>query len=107
MNFDGKKTADCYYSNMGVGGDGTDINFRAESLDFLGQLNDIVISASYNTEGALSTRPHVGIIGNELLKHYDLIIDAPHEAIYARSLKLLLIVYFDYLRHHRSLQLQI
>jgi len=79
-----KAKADCYYSNMGVGGDGSDVTFRAESLDFLGELNNIVISAAYNTEGSLSARPHVGIIGNEILKHYDLIIDAPNQAIYAR-----------------------
>jgi len=84
LNLSGKNSADCYYSNMGVGGDGTDINFRAESFKFLDELNNIVISASYNTEGSLSTRPHVGIVGNEILKHYDLIIDAPNQAIYAR-----------------------
>jgi len=84
LNLSGKNTADCYYSNMGVGGGGTDIDFRAESFKFLDELSNIVISASYNTEGALSTRSYVGIIGNEILKHYDLIIDASNQAIYAR-----------------------
>ena len=84
LNLQGKPTADCYYSNMGVGGDGTDINFRAEAFRFLDELNNIVISASYNTEGSLSIRPHVGIVGNEILRHYDLIIDAPNETVYAR-----------------------
>lgn len=84
LNLQGKQTANCYYSNMGVGGDGTDVNFRADGFRFLDELNNIVISASYNTEGSLSTRPHVGIIGNEILRHYDLIIDAPNEAVYAR-----------------------
>ncbi|MDE7025987.1 MAG: PDZ domain-containing protein [Paramuribaculum sp.] len=84
LNLQGKQTADCYYSNMGVGGDGTDVNFRADAFRFLDELNNIVISASYNTEGSLSTRPHVGIIGNEILRHYDLIIDAPNEVVYAR-----------------------
>lgn len=84
LKLQGKPTADCYYSNMGVGGDGTDINFRAEAFRFLDELNNIVISASYNTEGALSTRPYVGIVGNQILRHYDLIIDAPNEAVYAR-----------------------
>lgn len=84
LDLEGKTTAACYYSNMGVGGDGTDINFRVEELRLLGELNNIVISASYNTEGSLSARPHVGIIGNEILRHYDLIIDAPNEAIYAK-----------------------
>lgn len=84
LNLQGKETANCYFSNMGVGGDGTDVNFRAESLKFLNELNNIVISASLNNEGALSTRPYVGILGNEILQHYDLIIDAPNETIYAR-----------------------
>lgn len=84
LNLTGKRTADCYYSNMGVGGDGTDVSFRAQSFKFLDELNNIVISAAYNTEGSLSTRPHVGIVGNEILRHYDLIIDGPNEAIYAR-----------------------
>lgn len=84
LNLQGKQTADCYYSNMGVGGDGTDVNFRADAFRFLDELNNIVISASYNTEGSLSTRPHVGIIGNEILRHYDLIIDATNEVVYAR-----------------------
>lgn len=84
LNLQGKRTADCYYSNMGVGGDGSDINFRAKSIRFLDELDNVVVSASYNTEGALSARPHVGIIGNEILRHYDLIIDAPNGSVYAR-----------------------
>jgi hypothetical protein len=84
LDLTGKSTADRYYSNMGVGGDGTDVTFRAQSFKFLDELENVVVSASYNTEGSLSTRPHVGIIGNEILRHYDLIIDAPGEAVYAR-----------------------
>lgn len=84
INLDNKNTAICYYSNMGVGGDGTDINFRADSFKFLDELSNVVVSASYNTEGSLSDREHVGIIGNEILSHYDLIIDAPNNALYAR-----------------------
>jgi len=84
LDLAGKPQAKCYYSNMGVGGDGTDVNFRAESFRFLDELNDVVVSASYNTEGALSDRAHLGIIGNEILCHYDLIIDAPDGALYAR-----------------------
>lgn len=84
LDLSGKPQALCYYSNMGVGGDGTDVNFRADSFKFLDELFNIVVSASYNTEGALSDRRHVGIIGNDILSHYDLIIDAPHGALYAR-----------------------
>ena len=84
LDLSGKPQAQCYYSNMGVGGDGTDVNFRADSFKFLDELFNIVISASYNTDGALSDRAHLGIVGNEILSHYDLIIDAPHGALYAR-----------------------
>ena len=84
LNLDGKNTAVCYFSNMGVGGDGSDINFRADSFKFLDELENVVVSASYNTEGSLSDREHMGIIGNEILSHYDLIIDAPNNALYAR-----------------------
>ena len=84
LNLDNKKTAICYYSNMGVGGDGTDINFRVDSFKFLDELENVVISASYNTGGALSERKYLGLLGNEILSHYDLIIDAPNKALYVR-----------------------
>lgn len=84
IDLTGKPQAQCYYSNMGVGGDGTDVNFRADSFRFLDELYNVVVSASCNTEGALSDRSHLGIIGNEILCHYDLIIDAPNNALYAR-----------------------
>lgn len=85
IDLTGKPQAKCYYSNMGVGGDGTDVAFRADSFRFLDELYNVVISASYNTEGALSDRDHLGIIGNDILCHYDLIIDAPNNAMYARQ----------------------
>lgn len=84
INLTGKPQASDYFSNMGVGGDGTNINFRAESFKFLDQLHNVVVSASSNTEGALSDRKYLGLIGNEILCHYDLIIDAAHNALYAR-----------------------
>lgn len=84
LDLTGKPQAQCYFSNMGVGGDGTTVDFRAESFRFLDELYDVVVSASYNTEGSLSDRPHAGIIGNDVLCHYDLIIDAPNNVLYAR-----------------------
>ena len=84
LNIDGKAQAVCYYSNMGVGGEGSDVNFRINSFKMLDVLSDVVISASYNTEGALSERPYLGIIGNEILGNYNFIIDAPNNAIYAK-----------------------
>lgn len=84
IDLSGKPQANCYYSNMGVGGEGTDVNFRADSFKFLDELHNVVVSASYNTEGSLSDRAHLGIIGNDILCHYDLIIDAPNNTLYAR-----------------------
>lgn len=84
MDIEGKPQAKCYFSNMGVGGDGTDVGFRAEYFKFLDKLDNVVISASLNTKGALSDRSYAGIIGNDILSHYDLIIDAQNEALYAR-----------------------
>lgn len=84
LDLTGKPQAVCYYSNMGVGGDDSDVTFRADSFKFMDEIYDIVISASYNTEGALSDRAHLGIIGNDILRHYDLIIDAPNNTLYVR-----------------------
>ena len=84
LDLNNKPQAKCFYSNMGIGGDGTDVNFRAESFKLLDELQNVVVSASYNTEGALSDRPHAGIIGNDILCHYDLIIDAPNNTLWAR-----------------------
>ena len=69
LDLNNKPQAKCFYSNMGIGGDGTDVNFRAESFKLLDELQNVVVSASYNTEGALSDRPHAGIIGNDILCH--------------------------------------
>ncbi len=80
----GKPQAKCYFSNMGVGGDGINVEFRADSFKFLDELHNVVVSASDNTEGALSNRAYLGLIGNGILCHYDLIIDAPNNALYAR-----------------------
>lgn len=84
LDLNNKPQAKCFYSNMGIGGDGADVNFRAESFKLLDELQNVVVSASYNTEGALSDRPHAGIIGNDILCHYDLIIDAPNNTLWAR-----------------------
>lgn len=85
LNLTDKPQARCYYSNMGVGGAGTTVNFRADTFKSLDELHNVVVSASYNTQGALSDGEYLGIIGNDILSHYDLIIDAPNNALYARK----------------------
>lgn len=84
LDLKGKRQAKYNISNVGAGGDGTDIVFRAESFSFLGELNNVVVSASYNTKGGLSNRSYLGLIGNDILCHYDWIIDAPHKTLYVR-----------------------
>lgn len=79
-------TAQYYTSNYGLGGDGTTIIFRAKSFKLLDVLDNVVATASYSTEGALAGRDkYVGIIGNPILCHYDLIIDYVHKKVYARK----------------------
>ena len=79
-------TAQYYTSNYGLGGDGTTIIFRANSLKLHDVLDNVVATASYSTEGALAGGDkYVGIIGNPILCHYDLIIDYVHKKIFARK----------------------
>ncbi len=84
ININGKKQATSYIKNNGVGGDGQEVKFRCEQFSLLDKLENIVVSASYSKKGALSERPYIGIIGNDILRHYDFIIDAPNQAVYAR-----------------------
>ena len=84
LDLSGKPQAECYFSNLGVGGSGTTVDFRTASFKFLDQLRNVVVSASRSTQGALSRRPYLGLIGNDILRHYDLIIDAAGKALYAR-----------------------
>lgn len=79
-------TAQYYTSNYGLGGDGTTIIFRAKSFKLLDVLDNVVVTASYNTQGALAgSDNYVGLLGNPILCHYDLIIDYVHKKIYARK----------------------
>lgn len=78
-------TAQSYTSNYGLGGDGTTIVFRAKAFKLLDVLENVVATASYSKKGALAGNDkYVGIIGNPILCHYDLIIDYLHKKIYAR-----------------------
>lgn len=85
LNLDAKNKAYSFTRDNGFGDDGRDVEFRVNSFKLLDTLCNVVISASLNTQGALSSRPYLGIIGNEILCHYDLIIDVPGQAVYARK----------------------
>ena len=86
LNLSGKPTARSYNSNYGLGGDATTQIFRAESFRLLDELDNIVVSAACNTKGALAgDASYLGVIGNPILCHYDLIIDHKHGKVYARK----------------------
>lgn len=85
LNLSNKKTAKLYVSNNGIGGDGTEVMFRADSFKFLDELNNVVAYASYSDKGALSKDSrYIGIVGNPILCHYDLIIDYANKKLYAK-----------------------
>lgn len=86
LDFNNKPIARYYTLNYGLGGDGTTMIFRAKSFKLLDELDNVVVSASYNTRGALAgSDKYVGIIGNPILCHYDLIIDYVHKKLFARK----------------------
>lgn len=86
LNLTNKNTALLYASNMGVGGDGTEVMFRADSFRFLDELNNVVVYASYSDKGALSKdNRYIGILGNPILCHYDLIIDYANKKLYSKK----------------------
>lgn len=79
-------TARCYHSSYGIGGDASTMIFRAKSFNLLDELQDVVVNASYNKKGALAGDDgYLGIIGNPILCHYDLIIDFKHGKVYAKK----------------------
>lgn len=86
LDFSDKKTAQFYSSNLGISGDGTLTLFRADSFNFLDELCNIVVYASHSDKGALShDNRYIGIIGNPILCHYDLIIDFATKKLYAKK----------------------
>lgn len=79
-----KNSARVQTSDGGAGGDLSTKVFRADSFRLLDELDDVVVHASYNEKGVLGKNDYAGIIGNDIICHYDWIIDAPNHKIYAR-----------------------
>lgn len=85
LNLTNMDTAQCYSSHNGIGGDGTMVLFRANSFNFLDDLENAVVYASYNNESILSgDDKYLGFIGNSILSNYDLIIDDVNKDVYVR-----------------------
>lgn len=69
----------------GIGGTASGSDFRAQSASVGGfTLNDITMDYSDNTEGALSDREYIAIIGNDFWERFDMIIDLNDNHLYLR-----------------------
>lgn len=66
----------------GIGGSSDAIYIRASNLILCDTLHNLVVDCSQNTQGALSKREHVGLLGTALLSLYDIIFDAQNQVIY-------------------------
>lgn len=84
INVNNKKTVIRNAKNAGVGGGSKEIVFRIDSFELAGSFNNVVVSASFNQEGALSARDYIGIIGTPILENYDIVIDYPNKALYLK-----------------------
>jgi len=75
-----------YYTKYGgVGGESTRYNFKAESI-FIGdyKLNNFVMEYSEDTNGALSSNKNFGLLGNNILEKFDIIIDFKNNCLYLK-----------------------
>lgn len=62
----------------GIGGSSVSYEFRAQSLTLAGfQMQQPVLNYSVDQQGALATDRHDGLLGNEVMERFDLIIDFP------------------------------
>ena len=69
----------------GIGGAASGSDFRAKSASVGGfTLNDITMDYSDNTEGALSDREYIAIVGNDFWERFDMIIDLNGNRLYLR-----------------------
>ena len=73
------------YFTGGIGGAASGSDFRAKSASVGGfTLNDITMDYSDNTEGALSDREYIAIVGNDFWERFDMIIDLNGNRLYLK-----------------------
>lgn len=74
------------YDTGGVGGSRTDYIFNVKSISLAGfEIKDVYASYSGNTQGAMADDRYDGLIGNELLEHFDVIFDFAKGEIWLRK----------------------
>ncbi|MFO7844875.1 MAG: PDZ domain-containing protein [Bacteroidales bacterium] len=66
-----------YFSKYGgIGGESSSYAFRAKSLSVLDyQLDSATMDYSIDTAGALSSKKHFGLLGNEILDRFDILLN--------------------------------
>lgn len=70
----------------GIGGSSDDVLVRANNLIIADTLKNLVVRCSQNTEGALSKRDYMGLIGNKILSLYDIVFDPHNQLIYFKKI---------------------
>lgn len=85
MNGMSNPKALCYTKYGGIGGDGAYYSFIADSMYIGGcPLGNILVTYSLNKKGALSSQRHNGLLGNDVLKNFDILIDFINEDLYLK-----------------------
>ena len=82
------QTRSMVYSVGGVGGSRIDNVFKAQQITIGGKtIREVRAAWSDNRQGAMADTRYDGVIGNELLAHYDVIYDFVDCAVYIRPNK--------------------
>lgn len=79
-----KPKAHWRYLAGGIGGGSDEFVLEAEAFSLLDTMGHLSVKFSLNQQGFMSSGFYLGIIGNKVLSHYDWLIDAPNQAVYAR-----------------------
>lgn len=79
-----KPKAHWRYLAGGIGGSSDEFVLEAEAFSLLDTMVHLSVKFSLNQQGFMSSGFYLGIIGNKVLAHYDWLIDAPNQAVYAR-----------------------
>lgn len=69
----------------GIGGEASSCDFRAKSVT-IGPftLNDVVMDFSNNTVGAFASKAYFGVLGNDILERFDIIVDLIGNQLYLK-----------------------
>lgn len=84
---DSKITDKAYYytTRGGIGGESRSYDFNMPEVSIGGYvLKDVIVRRSLDRTGALSSSYHAGLLGNDILSRFDLVIDFKNNDIYVK-----------------------